>query len=240
MMKKLFWGGFLLLTFIITLPATWLLMSKANFFYSPLYEKIEIAEHIGKYTARNSQDRSDFSGTSKAERVELFYGIVEAINNQGVGLNALYYNDINQQSKRLLTQAEVIHLQDVANLLDNLKPLLIGFILLWIMIVATLKLKKISLPTGKQLINSSLLVIFLLLGAILVLGPRKVFNQFHIWVFPDNHQWFFYYEESLMSTMMKAPDLFAYIAGIWATLSVFLAMILITVLTIVLKTQKNR
>jgi hypothetical protein len=34
----------------------------------------------------------------------------------------------------------------------------------------------------------------------------------HIFVFPDNHQWFFYYQDSLMSTLMKAPDLFAGIA----------------------------
>jgi hypothetical protein len=34
----------------------------------------------------------------------------------------------------------------------------------------------------------------------------------HILVFPDDHQWFFYYQDSLMSTLMKAPDLFAGIA----------------------------
>jgi hypothetical protein len=31
-------------------------------------------------------------------------------------------------------------------------------------------------------------------------------------VFPEGHQWFFYYQDSLMSTLMKAPYLFGYIA----------------------------
>ena len=238
MIKKLFWGGFLLLTFIITLPATWWGMSKANFFYSPLYEYIEIAEHIGKYAPRNSQGRSDFESTSKVDRVELFNGIVKAINNHGVGLNQLFYRGVNQQPKKLLTQAEVIHLQDVANLLDKLKLLLIGFMLLWLIVISTLKFKKINLPPGKQLI-SSLLIILIFLGGLLALDPRRIFNQLHIWVFPNNHQWFFYYEESLMSTMMKAPDLFAYILGIWTTFSAFLAMILIATLLSLLKSQKN-
>jgi len=62
------------------------------------------------------------------------------------------------------------------------------------------------------------LVIFAVLmvslaSAVFIVGPKDVFYQMHIWVFPDNHQWFFYYQDSLMSTMMKAPDLFAGIAA---------------------------
>jgi len=34
----------------------------------------------------------------------------------------------------------------------------------------------------------------------------------HVLIFPADHQWFFYYQDSLMSTLMKAPDLFAGIA----------------------------
>ena len=50
-------------------------------------------------------------------------------------------------------------------------------------------------------------------GVLLVLvGPVEVFYALHEWVFPANHQWFFYYEDSLMSTLMKAPDLFGAIA----------------------------
>jgi hypothetical protein len=31
-------------------------------------------------------------------------------------------------------------------------------------------------------------------------------------VFPPGHAWFFYYEDSLMTTLMQAPHLFGFIA----------------------------
>lgn len=224
-MKKLFWGLFLLLTFMVTLPATWWGLSKVDFFYSSLYDNIGVAEHISKYAPKNVSGYMGFESTSKVERVALFHGIVEAINNHGVGLRKLFYMNGDQQQP-LLTLPEVVHLQDVANLLDKLKPVLVGLILLWLAMISVLKFKKVTLPSGKQLLIS-LFIILLIFGIILATGPEQVFNQLHIWVFPDNHQWFFYYEESLMSTMMKAPDLFAYIAGIWGVLSILCSSVLI-------------
>jgi hypothetical protein len=35
----------------------------------------------------------------------------------------------------------------------------------------------------------------------------------HTVVFPADHQWFFYYKDSLMASLMKAPDIFAAIAA---------------------------
>ena len=228
-MKKIFWGFFLILTFLVTLPATWWVLSKADFFYSSLYDHIGIAEHIAKYAPKNLRGRLDFEKTSKAERVELFHGIVEAINHHGKGLKKLFYKDANQQLQPLLTLAEVIHLQDVANLLDKLKPLVVGFLLAWLVTIWLLWQRKIPMPPASELIISALLVI-VLFSAVLLIGPEKVFNQLHMWVFPDNHQWFFYYEESLMSTMMKAPDLFGYIAGIWVSMSLLASAALVWIL----------
>ena len=42
----------------------------------------------------------------------------------------------------------------------------------------------------------------------------------HEWVFPAEHQWFFYYQESLMTVLMKAPDLFGAIAILIAVLGI--------------------
>ncbi|MFB0999964.1 MAG: hypothetical protein QMC13_06995, partial [Colwellia sp.] len=42
-----------------------------------------------------------------------------------------------------------------------------------------------------------------------IFGFTEIFYYLHTVVFPDDHQWFFYYQESLMSSLMKAPDLFA-------------------------------
>ncbi|HIQ16235.1 MAG TPA: DUF1461 domain-containing protein [Leucothrix sp.] len=234
-MKKIYWGFFLILTFLTTLPASWWLLSKADFFYSSLYDNIGIAEHIAKYAPKNLRGRMDFESTSKTKRVDLFHGIVEAINHHGDGLKNLFYKDVNNQLQPLLTLAEVIHLQDVANLLDRLKILVIGFILIWLVIVTFFRIRKVTLPSAKELFINASIVIVLLLSAVLLISPVKVFNQLHIWVFPDNHQWFFYYEESLMSTMMKAPDLFGYIAGIWGVLSIILTLMLL----LLLKFNKN-
>jgi hypothetical protein len=57
-------------------------------------------------------------------------------------------------------------------------------------------------------------------------GWVEVFYAAHRWIFPDDHQWFFFYQESLMSTMMQAPDLFLYI-GISMAILALLAFILL-------------
>jgi len=99
----------------------------------------------------------------------------------------------------------------------------------WLMLIFLLWKMNKPLPSGKRLLSSAMLIL-LSCGALLLIGPEAIFNQLHIWIFPENHQWFFYYEESLMSTMMKAPDLFAYIAGMLSLLSLLLTTLLIVVL----------
>ncbi len=229
-MRKLFWGFYLLLTFLVTLPAGWWVLSKVDFAYPFLYDNIGVAEHIERYAPKNNKNKLGFETTSKQQRLDLFHQVVESIQNHGKGLQELSYQGLNNQAVALFTPAEVTHLQDVANLLDKLKPLIIGLVVLWLFISIFLLFKKFKLPSLKQWLLSAL-VLFFVSGAILALGLEKIFNQLHIWVFPDNHQWFFYYEESLMSTMMKAPDLFGFIAGIWGFLSVVFTMLIITLLT---------
>lgn len=57
---------------------------------------------------------------------------------------------------------------------------------------------------------------------LILFGPTKMFYWLHTKIFPHNHQWFFYYQESLMTTLMKAPDLFGFIATIWAVTAILL------------------
>lgn len=74
---------------------------------------------------------------------------------------------------------------------------------------------------------AGLAVLSAVIGIILaVIGPKAVFTQMHIWVFPPQHKWFFYYQDSLMSTMMHAPVLFGGIAAQWAAFAslVFIAL----------------
>jgi hypothetical protein len=53
-----------------------------------------------------------------------------------------------------------------------------------------------------------------LIAAVLIIGSKKVFYYLHTWIFPPEHPWFFYYQDSLMTTLMKAPDLFGLIAAL--------------------------
>jgi uncharacterized membrane protein len=228
-MSKVFWGFYLLLTFLATLPVSWWVLSNTDFAYPVLYDQIGVAEHIERYAPKNNKHKLGFELTSKEKRLELFHQVTESIQHQGKGLAELNYQGENNQTVALFTAAEVTHLQDVANLLDKLKPLSMGLIILWLSVGLVLLLKKVRLPGVKQWLMNAL-VLALVVAAILALGPEKIFNQLHVWIFPDNHQWFFYYEESLMSTMMKAPDIFGFIAGIFGLMSVFFTALLISLL----------
>ncbi len=239
-MTKISWGLFLILSFIITLPISWWGLAKADFAYSYWHDAINISAHIDRYAPRNIKNKLHFELTTKEERVDLFHQTILAIQNNGEGLSALKYQDkTTQQQVSLYTQAEVIHLKDVAHLLSTLKWLVLGLLVFWLFLVVILWQKKIRLPTVKQLFLSTVLILTLC-GAILLLGPEVIFNQLHVWVFPDEHQWFFYYEESLMSTMMKAPDLFAYIAGVWGLLSLIFTLLILTLVKSVLNTKTSK
>ena len=228
-MKRLFWGVFLILCFVVTLPASWWLLEKADFGYAYLYDHAGIREHIAHY-APNNIYRHDFENTSKEKRVELFRGIVNAIQNKGIGLEELYYLDKKGRRNSLLVDEEITHLKDVANLLDK-GALALGFcLLIWLFLVFFLRYTKQSLPSVRQQFISVFIILLVISVGIYAIGLEKVFYQLHIWAVPKNHQWFFYYEESLMSTMMKAPDLFAYIALMWFIISMILSILLCSLL----------
>lgn len=220
-----FWFLFLLLTFVVTLPVTWWGLAQTNFFYGPLHDATGIDKHIQTFAPRNRFNKKDFEKTSKQTRVSLFNDVVIAIHNNGKGLESLAYLNSQNQRIHLFTDAEVTHLKDVAVLLNKLKPIILGIVVLWILVLIWLYFKRIKLPSAKRLITMSFIWVVIAI-LLLMLGPEKIFNQLHVWAFPKDNQWFFYYEESLMSTMMMAPYLFAYITAIWAFLSILVTIIL--------------
>lgn len=233
MKSKLLWGSFLFLTFLLTLPISWGVLAKANFLYPVLHDAIGIDTHIETYAPKNRKKRLGFENTSKEDRARLFKGIVDAIHHKGEGLSTLSYLTVHQgltQSVLLLTDAEVTHLKDVAVLLEKTKPVVVVLFLCWLMLVILFKIKNVGLPNTGQFVVSAFVMIVLTV-LVLLLGPEKIFNQLHIWAFPDDHQWFFYYEESLMSTMMKAPVIFAYIVAIWVCVSIVITTIILKLLS---------
>ncbi len=191
---------------------SWILLSKVNFAYAWLHDAMGIQEHSRQYGPQNRY-RHSFQYTDKTEHVRLFSAINTAIHNQGTGLAAIKYHRPNGQViDTLLHRAEIIHLKDVANLLVTLKYLCVGAILIWLILLAIYRFNFLPKPSFKQQTKSIIGLMSLTTLAVLIIGPVNVFYTFHEWVFPHNHQWFFYYQESLMTILMKAPDLFGFIA----------------------------
>lgn len=202
-----------------SLLAGWQMLSSADFLYPLWYEVIGIDRTIAEYGPKNHY-REHFELTTKAERSRLFASIVAAINDGGRGLERLAYHDaLGHPLGPLLRAPEITHLRDVARLIDWLYRLGLGAALIWLLALAWLwRLRLPPPPLGRYLAGFGLTVGVLSLGVIAV-GAEKVFYAAHTLIFPPGHPWFFYYEESLMTMLMKAPDLFAAIAAEWLLLT---------------------
>lgn len=203
------WTIALLGLLVSCLSISWWLNAQVHYGYSFWYQLFDIEKHIHIYAPQNPY-KAGFETLSVAEHIQAFEQISMAVHNHGYGLKILKYQHQNQDIP-LLTRAEVVHLQDVANLIDILEWAALVIALFSVALLAML-LRWGERPQAKaQLLGISVLVLGSV-GLVLGLGAKRVFYQLHEWVFPAGHQWFFYYQESLMSTMMKAPDLFAGIA----------------------------
>ncbi|MBQ0797372.1 DUF1461 domain-containing protein [Zhongshania sp.] len=195
---------------IMCLYLSWHALLSVNFFYGFWHDNIGIAETIAE-TGPQNRYRSGFEKTDREQRIDLFEQICTAITHQGKGLEHISYSPEPNTAIPLLHKAEIVHLQDVANLISvtqNLEPYLL---ILWLILLAAFFAKSWPLPTYRQLLGVNSVLIIGLSGAVLAIGWVEVFYAAHRWIFPDDHQWFFFYQESLMSTMMQAPDLFLYI-----------------------------
>jgi hypothetical protein len=217
------WLVFLLLTFLVALAVSWAVLAKVDFAYPWLHDHAGMAQNITQYAPHNPI-KPHFDQTTAAERARLFHGIVVAIHQHGQGLAELTYHDASGKPlNTLLTNAEVVHLQDVAHLLDKVKVATLLVMGLWTVMLAGLVYFRQALPSTPQLLLG-LLGVSIVSAVVLSLGAVEVFYQLHVWIFPQGHQWFFYYEESLMSMMMKAPDLFGYIAMMLVALALCLSV----------------
>ncbi|WNC73311.1 DUF1461 domain-containing protein [Thalassotalea psychrophila] len=203
-----FWLVFCISILLFSFGLSWQINKSVNFTYPVWYQVLDIDAHISKYAPQNKYNKQDFVFTDKDQHVKLFEQVVIAINNHGKNLDKIAYHSKNKQ-QLLFTQSEVIHLQDVSNLVDTLRLVWLVNLLPLILLSLLYMQKKLHMPSTKLKVTALIVSVVVVISSFAIFGFKKIFYYLHTAVFPDNHQWFFYYQESLMSTFMKAPDLFA-------------------------------
>lgn len=212
MLKRLNVTLIVILAFWLSLVAAWQTLSAVDFFYPTLYGLMDIDRTIAVFGPQNRY-KKHFENTTDQERYSLFSQITEAINNHGRGLEQITYHDKNREIiDTLLREPEIVHLQDVALLIDRLRNTAYVTLVLFGLALYLAKAKKIRFPPLLQAYSIIIALCLVVTAIVMIVGPTKVFYKLHTLIFPDNHQWFFYYQDSLMTTLMKAPDLFGYIA----------------------------
>ncbi len=220
-MKTLHRTLIILCCFAAALLIAWKLVHVTNYNYTFWYSQLGIDQHIAKFSPQNRQGKTGFEKTTRDERIELFRSIGHAVNNSGDGLRTLEYQPHPDAAPVIfLTDAEATHLEDVANLIDLLLPIGYAATALLIVLVILALLMKLPLPGLKTSLLTLLITALILALIIVAVGPHEVFKTFHEFVFPAENQWFFYYQDSLMTTLMKAPDIFFAIGAVWAALAV--------------------
>lgn len=205
----LLWALYSLTSLLLCIWLAWHLFAQINFMYPLWYSLLHIDQTIEETTPRHLH-KKHFDQTSRQEHHRLFAEIVRAVQDRGKGLTQIQYRD--REGKvldRLLTQNEVIHLRDVANFVNLLNWWSLILLVVSLVLLALMFLVRVSMPALRKLLLTVIAVVAAAAIVLALAGFTKVFYWLHPIVFPADHQWFFYYEESLMSTLMKAPVLFA-------------------------------
>jgi uncharacterized membrane protein len=200
---------------------SWHLLAQVHFAYPLGHQMLDLDKHIAEFAPQN-RHKTDFELTSPAEHWRLFGEISDAVQNSGRGLQNVSYTLANGHSTSLMHEAEIIHLQDVANLIDAFYGVGLTCLTIWIVLIALAWWQRFQLPPLKKILLGFLSGFSLIAIIVLALGPTKVFYWLHVQIFPDDHQWFFYYQDSLMTTLMKAPDIFAFITVLLLTTLILL------------------
>ena len=207
----LLWPVFFTCQLIALALVSWHLLAQCHFAYPLGYQLLGLDKNIAEFAPLNRY-KDDFEFVAPTEHWRLFGEISDAVQNSGVGLRDINYHLQNGTTTALMHDAEIIHLQDVANLIDKFYWVGTISLCIWIGLIIFVYRKQLKLPSLKKILLGFLVGFSVISIAVLAIGPTTVFYWFHEQVFPDGHQWFFYYQDSLMTTLMKAPDIFAFIA----------------------------
>ena len=173
----------------------------------------QIESHIAEFAPQNRQNRINFELTSKNERIRIVGKILRTVNSKGVGLETIkYFNTDGVPVNLFLTLAEVEHLKDVSVLVHLMNSIAFILMIIFIIIFSLAWRYKTTTPSLLMLTCNMVGFVIIATGCIIFIGPQIVFNELHEWVFADKSEWHFYYQDSLMTTLLKAPDTFATMA----------------------------
>ena len=198
---------------IATALLAWHLLAAIDFAYPTGYQLLGLQKHIAEYAPRNRY-KHGFEFTGPQEHWDLFAQITQAVQHNGKGLAEISYRLPNGTREPFMHAAEITHLQDVSHLIDQFY--LAGSLaaILWIICFVIAYRQRLRFPPTRKIVLGFCGGIFIVTSLVLSIGATRVFYWFHTKIFPEGHQWFFYYEDSLMTTLMKAPDIFAFIASL--------------------------
>lgn len=216
------WLLFVIASLWLAISLSWWVYARFDYGYSFWYDQLAIGSHIQRYVPKHP-DKADFAQLPKEQHVEAFRQIRQAVHESGARLEQIRYRGANGD-KALLDTAEIQHLRDVARLLDLAALAFWPVLVLWAALAWYLGRR--PLPPWRFRVGALAGLAIPGLAIFTVVGAKQVFYTLHVWLFPPENQWFFYWELSLMSAMMKAPYLFGGIALVLATAGGLLAFFL--------------
>lgn len=193
----------------LAIALVWWVFARLDYGYPVFYSVMDIDTHIATYAPANVTRRG-FEALGAEEHKAAFSAIRKAVHDHGEGLSQISYRGPAGQPTPLLIPTEVAHLEDVADLLARAFRVSLVVAALWLPLgMAT---QRLPMPSWRQRAVMASVIALPVVLWLLIAGPKAVFYQWHIWLFPPENPWFFYWEDSLMSTLMKAPYLFGAIA----------------------------
>lgn len=222
-LRRAAWGLLLVLT---AFYLSWRVLAAVDFAYPLFYEPLGLERNIETFGPQNAV-RPGFHRSTREERFALFAAIGRAIRDDGRGLEDLRYHDAGgRELGRLLTAAEIVHLRDVAHLVRRFERVGLIATLGFAGVLAWSRYRRRPPLSTRALLGGGCAALAGLAAVLMIVGPRRTFYWLHVQVFPPDHPWFFYYQDSLMSMMMRAPVLFAGIGALWLALALIVAALL--------------
>lgn len=206
------WLPWILSNVILAFWLAWQSLALMDFHYSVWYDWLKIDQTIEKYGPQNRYKEA-FETTTRQERERLFSEVVASIQHNGQGLADIrYHAPSGAVIDTLFTPDEVGHLEDVGALITRFDQVALLSVVIWLIFLVLLANQRLLAPSWQRIHLVAIASLALAILSVFVIGPKNVFYWLHTVIFPPEHPWFFYYQDSLMATFMKAPDIFGAIS----------------------------